>query len=253
VTNLGDAEQAAQAGRERLARGDGPLWELARVAEELGLFAFSLDVGDDRIDGTYAALEAGGVAIINGSHESGRRRFTLAHEIGHHVLQDEYATDWDAPAAAGDRERLVNAFAIHFLAPRSAIERRWQELEGPRDPWLAALRLAAEFGVSWTALCGQLANLALVDQAGLAQLMSQHPFRAAYLEHEIVIREDLQPPQTSPRYAAAVIKAYRTQRLGRRRAVELLFEAARDEDLPPLDRIPLESLRSDLQPLPPRA
>jgi len=242
-----DAEEVATETRRRLGRPTEELWDLTRIAEECGLFAFTLDLGNDDVDGVYAALDEAGVAIINGHFDSGRRRFTLAHELGHHVLQDEFTSDWDVLAGAETRERLINAFGVHFLLPRPAAESAWRQLGGASEPWEAALVLGARFGLSWSALILHLKNLGLVDQHVHDDLRASPPRGAHYIERELSIPDDLRPPSAPPRYAAAAVKAFRTQKISEERAVELLFGTLRREDLPRLDAIPIEALRSELK------
>ena len=56
----------------------------ARVAS-LGLLAFSWEFGKHGADGASVLLGRGGVAVVNGSYQTGRRRLTLAHELGHYL------------------------------------------------------------------------------------------------------------------------------------------------------------------------
>ena len=150
--NVAEAERAAMAVREHVGLDEEAFIDLGAAAEQLNLFAYSLALPGNQTDGAYAAIdEQSGVALVDGSRPLGRRRFTLAHEIGHHVFQDEYAIDQDLDTGA---ERLINAFAIHLLLPRSALRRRWGALGGPDDHRRAAIVIAAESRVSWTALCG---------------------------------------------------------------------------------------------------
>jgi Zn-dependent peptidase ImmA (M78 family)/DNA-binding XRE family transcriptional regulator len=247
IETFEDAEEVATETRRRLGRPTAELWDLARIVEECGLFAFTLDLGTSDVDGVYAALDDAGVAIINGHFDSGRRRFTLAHELGHHVLQDEFTSDWDVLACAEARERLISAFGVHFLLPRAAAESAWRELSGASKPWEAALVLGARYGLSWSALALHLKNLGLVDQHVHDELRASPPRRAHYIEREITVPDDLRPPSVPPQYAAAAVKAFRTQKISGERAVELLFETLRREDLPSLDTVPLEALRSELK------
>ncbi len=242
-----DAERAAAETRRRLGRPKEALWDLARITEECGLIAFSIDLASDQVDGVYAALDEAGVAIVNGHFDSGRRRFTLAHELAHHVLQDEFSSDWDVLAGADTRERLMNAFAVHFLLPRRAAEAEWRTLGRASKPWDAALALGARFGLSWSALVLHIKNLGLVDQRAYEELRANSPRSAHYIERELSIPDDLRPPSVPPRYAAAAVKAFRSQKISEERAVELLFGTLRREDLPTLDAIPLDALRSELK------
>jgi Zn-dependent peptidase ImmA (M78 family)/transcriptional regulator with XRE-family HTH domain len=242
-----DAETAAAETRRRLGRPKEALWDLARITEECGLIAFSIDLASDQVDGVYAALDEAGVAIVNGHFDSGRRRFTLAHELAHHILQDEFSSDWDILAGADTRERLMNAFAVHFLLPRRAAEADWRTHAGASKPWEAALALGARFGLSWSALILHLKNLGLIDQRVHEELRANPPRSAHYIEREMSIPDDLRPPSVPPRYAAAAVKAFRSQKISEERAVELLFGTLRREDLPTLDAIPLDALRSELK------
>jgi IrrE N-terminal-like domain len=89
-----------------------------------------------------------------------RRRFTVAHEIGHHLLHSDGATvlcrPADVEAAAGDeraREREANRFAAELLMPE-ALVRAAADADGP-DP----IALARRFDVSDVAMGFRLVTL----------------------------------------------------------------------------------------------
>jgi Zn-dependent peptidase ImmA (M78 family) len=216
-------------------------------AERAGLYAFSIDLESDSLDGSYVAVDgAGGTAIVNGGAPTGRRRFTLAHELGHHVLDDKYSDEWILGVGGGERERLINAFAVHFLMPRDAVLGRWRALGGDREPRQAALVLGAEYGLSWTATCAQLCNLGLIDDAGRQRLEHDRPRKADYIEGGVVLRNDLDPPAVPPMFAAAVVRAFRRHKLSAARAVELLRGTVAADELPAEDAVPIESMRSEM-------
>ncbi len=238
IADVGDAEAAARRMRARLP--SGPLRSLATHVESLGLFAFTLHLGQ-QVDGLYLGLERGGVALVNGSFDSGRRRFTLAHELGHHVLADEYSSDFDVGAGLAERERLINAFAIHLLMPRAEIATRLGEVRATHDLRGAAIVLSCEYGVSWSAACAHLRNLGLLKRDEFELLEREPPRRADYLELGLAVAEEA-PPQVPPRYAAAVIKAYRRHDLSAPKAIELLRGTLAEEELPELPSPPLSAL-----------
>lgn len=242
--DLHAAELRAAKIRQVLGVPDGPLTDLARHGEHLGLLTFSKKFGGKGPDGCYMALGQGGIAVIDGSAPAGRRRFTLAHEIGHHVFKDAYATDWLAEGLGG--EKLINAFAVHLLLPRRSLIEAWSSYTGSKTPRVAAIRLAVEYRVSWTPLCNQLHTLELVDSLGRDQLISAPPKRVDFMELELEIVEEISPPYLSPAYSAAVVRSYRHGKIGRGRAVEMLWHTLSGEDLPEPDTAPLESLRSEL-------
>ncbi len=240
IATVEDAESAAAQVRRSLP--PGPLRPMVAQLEQFGLYAFTLKL-EPRVDGLYLALDRGGVALVNGGQDSGRRRFTLAHEFGHHMLADEYSTDFDLTAGLDERERLINAFAIHLLMPRDEIERRFIE-ESARHASArgAVIALGCEYGVSWSAACAQLRNLGLITASEHASLTSAPPRRADYIELGLSIVEEPPPPHVPPGYAAAVIKAYRRHDVAAQRALELLCETLTETDLPELPGAPFSAL-----------
>ncbi len=247
VDSVERAEQAARQLRRRLGLQAGAVWELLRVSEALGCYAFSLDLDDEARDGAYLRLDVGGVALINGRNPSGRRRFTLMHELGHHLLADDFSTEWIVGDDGDDRERLINAFVIHVLLPREACVSRWGDLAGGVDPRGAAIALAAEFGVSWSAVLLQLKNLGLLEGSVHDRLLAQRPTRAEHLEAGVVLREELPAPTLSPRFVQAVLKATRQQKISRSRALELLRGTLAADELPPGDKVPVEAMREQFE------
>ena len=237
IEAVGDAEAAALEFREDQAIAPGPLRDIQGHAERFGLYAFSLNLASG-FDGASLALRRGGVALINGSADHGRRRFTLAHEIGHHVLADEYSADFDVTAGVEGRERLINAFAIHLLMPRPSVGFRWKELVGTLGVHGAAITLSAEYGASWSASIPHLQHLDLIAPSECAELLGAPPKRADYFELGVVVIPELEPPRVPRLYAAAVVKAYKRRAITLERALEMFHGALREVDLPALDKVP---------------
>ncbi len=243
--NLKAAEQAAAQVRAKLGHPQGPLHDLAARCEDLGLLTFVTALGGGSADGAYVALpEGGGVAVLSGDLPAGRRRFTLAHELAHHVFQDAYATDWLAEGLGG--ERLLNAFAVHLLLPRTSLQQAWAAAEVRGEQRTRAIRLAVEYRVSWTPLCNQLRTLDLIDDRERDALLATPPRAADYLELELEIAEELVAPYLSPRFKSAVIRALRAGKITRARARELLWDTVEIEELPRPDPAPLESFVGEL-------
>ena len=105
VDSVSSAERAASELRTTLRVAPGPVWELQAVAGRAGLHVFSFDLGNEALWGSYLRLQGGGVALVNGGHQTGRRRFTAVHELGHHVLADDFSTEW----VVGKRRRRPGA------------------------------------------------------------------------------------------------------------------------------------------------
>ena len=239
-----DAENLARSVRTEAGHPDGPLLDLQSVAESLGLLGFSLALGPDAGDAAYVEVGSIGVAIINGSADPGRRRFSLAHELGHHLTGDAYEPS--PRLGASDTERMFNAFAAHLLMPRSSVLGIWDEFSA-RPPRLAAIAVAVRFSVSWTAACNQLKNLDLIDSRERERLLGDDLRRGELLEFGERFAVELDPPSIPPDYARAVVSAYRKGQLTAARTVELLHGSVGEADLPEPDAMSLDELRREFE------
>lgn len=139
------AAQLAQQARQAIGNIDGPLGPIADVAAEFGLWCRTTT---EKIDGLSLTPEPGfGVALVGEGLEPGRRRATVAHELGHHLCGDTYETA-SHYAAPRETERLIDVFAGEFLLPSGAVRSRLSS-----DPSREGLvKVAADFRVSWTLL-----------------------------------------------------------------------------------------------------
>ncbi|MEW6581282.1 MAG: ImmA/IrrE family metallo-endopeptidase [Actinomycetota bacterium] len=94
----------------------------------------------------------------------GRRRFTLAHEIGHWICHCRRADPGEILCRAGDvdapgdpREREANVFAAELVMPEEAVRAAHADGLSPGE-------IAASLDVSVEALEWRLYNLALTDE-----------------------------------------------------------------------------------------
>lgn len=222
-----EAEQSASQIRRALGLRDGPLSDLGRICERAGLVVHVSD--DIHGDGAFVAVDdshpALGVAVVNGAADSGRRRMTLAHELGHWIFGDSYdrGASWD--------ESMIFAFAIHFLAPRSGVLREWHDHKSwsSRD---RALRIAAEFQLSWSATLNHLVTVGAIDRTARVRLLAQHPRRGDYSRLRLDLMEDLRPPYLSPGFTSGVLDGFISGIFTRARTVDLLRGTISDEELP---------------------
>lgn len=89
---------------------------------------------DDELSGMAFIRGDRRVIVVNSSHHTNRQRFTLAHELAHHILDEEYLRqgvhvdkailhrDSLSSKGADKRERMANAFASEILMPTPLIE-----------------------------------------------------------------------------------------------------------------------------------
>lgn len=239
-----DAENLARDIRVEIERPDGPLLDLQLVAESLGLLGFSLTLGPDAGDAAYVEVGSLGVAVINGTGDPGRRRFSLAHELGHHLSGDAYEPS--PRLAVSEPERMFNAFAAYLLMPRPSVLSTWDEFS-PQSPRLAAIAVSVRFSVSWTAACNQLRNLDLIDSRERERLVDNDLRRGELFEFGERLSAELTPPSVPPAYARAVVGAYRRGQLTAAKTVELLHHSVEEADLPEPDALSMDELRSEFE------
>lgn len=228
-----DAELAARKIRDLVGVGlDAPILDLGRFCDDLGLLMYTAALTQNGPDG--ACVEVGdpgnqlGVAVINGEAPHGRRRMTLAHELGHWLTGDAYDTD-----ASRDAERMLNSFAIHLLAPRPGLIR----VRDSRRAWSTrdkAIAIGAEFQLSWSTAISQMLNVNLIDHTVREQLSRNVPRAGEFARLGFEVPRTTPTVRLSPRFVSSVLEAYTTERLTSARTLELLRGTLAGSDLPVL-------------------
>ena len=163
ITNVADAENAARAVRTNWGLGIDPILNLSELLEERGIKILSVDLSD--IDGLTARVrrkngEPIPVIVIKEDEWSERKRFTLAHELGHMVMEIRHGLD---------AEKAANRFAGAFLMPAEAL---WREIGKHRTMISLGelLRLKELFGASFQAIVYRCHDLGIISDAAYRRL-----------------------------------------------------------------------------------
>lgn len=163
--------------RERYGLGASPIADAAILADEVGVVVARMPLGNepDSPDGCSAVDPATGVSyvLINSDKPRVRRRFTIAHELGHlalgHLLGGQVIVD-ETVGGKSPEEKQASAFAAGLLMPaegvRGAVKRLKARLGEPPNPLDWIVWLVASFGVSEQAAAYRLANLRLIRVIG---------------------------------------------------------------------------------------
>ncbi|GAA3623667.1 XRE family transcriptional regulator [Kineosporia mesophila] len=234
--------------REELDLGSAEIRDLTALIES----HFGVDVVLSRLgrtaDGLCAHTTEQALIVASTDFPDGHVRFTLAHELGHHLVSDprEVITEGGEQMFSDDiAERRVNAFAAHLLLPEAGVRAALSGLGAPAgelaDGSVGAQRvlgnLMVRFGVSLQALLFQLADLhvltfdeavALKKSLRVRQITARHstgtgmPLLGAPLADSVC--EVVRPPQ---RLLEAALTAARSGRIGTRLIAALL---ERDDD-----------------------
>jgi hypothetical protein len=130
------------------------------IAEDL----LGLHVDEEQLEVSGLLLPAERRVLVNSEEPPARRRFTLAHELGHWVCQvleghaaPVYCRAADLlPEADKALEREANVFAAELLMPEPAVRSRFAG---------STAACAEAFGVSEEAMRWRLYNFGLVEVA----------------------------------------------------------------------------------------
>jgi len=184
-------------------------------------------------------VHGSGVNLILASSDfsAGHVRFTLAHELAHHLLDDTreiIGEDQDAMFEDNVVEQRANAFAGHFLMPETGIEallRFRQETDLVAPGSIVALMI--HFQVSLAALVYQLKELDLLDYEEGQALRSQgarnlfRTYAATDAEWAVLNPpERVRPPERLQRVA---LNAFGERRVGLALVAGLLERSDDDE------------------------
>ncbi|WP_446831574.1 helix-turn-helix domain-containing protein [Candidatus Foliamicus sp.] len=140
-----EAEHAATALRRHWELGTDPIPNLTDLLEERGIKILSMTLGN--IDGLTAKVRRENeatlaVIVVNSKDWGERQRFTMAHELGHMVLDVHPKIN---------EEKAAHRFAGAFLMPAETL---WVEIGRKRKSisWSELFDLKRIFGVSVQAL-----------------------------------------------------------------------------------------------------
>jgi Zn-dependent peptidase ImmA (M78 family) len=201
-------EAAAHALRAELSLPEDRIEDMRAAAKQLSDVVVVQHFGNrDGLDGAYAfdAELARGFILINGAKFWTRRRFTLAHELGHHRLGHRQRVDMDVFAEADVSEVDANAFAAEFLMPARKV-RSWPTVGSLAD----VAEIAAYFRVSGKAMLIRLSSLGVIDAAERATFEREYDptFFARRMPRDVPERQDVGREQFPSEYVDAVTDLY---------------------------------------------
>jgi Zn-dependent peptidase ImmA (M78 family)/DNA-binding XRE family transcriptional regulator len=139
-THKDDARRKAEEVRSHLNLGTGPIPDVDTVCEMLGVTVYRAPLGDDLGKAPSGAFlnhpEVGFSILVNLDMTPGRRRFTVAHEIGHALFHSN-EDRWVISHGKSPRESFADEFAGEFLMPSESVRRFVEESGMPpriQDP-----------------------------------------------------------------------------------------------------------------------
>lgn len=167
VSTQQDAENAAKELRSRWEIGFDAIQSLTELLEDRGIKVVEIDA-PEAFDGMCARLEDTNeaVIIINQNKPGERQRFTVAHELGHLIM--------DVPDSVDDKaeENLCHRFAGAFLMPERGVRADFGDKRS--HVHFRELKLAKEnYGISMQAALRRLLDLEIISASVYQGMMIQ--------------------------------------------------------------------------------
>ncbi len=145
------------------------------IAKSRGILIKPYPLGDD-VSGLLAIENGKAVIGVNHTESKVRRRFTIAHELGHYELHREegklfvdknfkmFRSQTSGNTPHNQRlEQEANAFAAAILMPEALVKQEAAKLEFDLGSEEAIQILSKKFDVSSTAMCIRLSKLGILD------------------------------------------------------------------------------------------
>ena len=166
------AVQEAERLLRQYGQADAVPVNVEAIARALGL-EVRPEILEDEVSGMLLIRDEAPVIGVNARHHPNRRRFTIAHELGHYALHREetrffldaspvfFRSDGTEPATR-EQEISANAFAAALLMPGTSVRAAMQD--HPIDVFddRALRKFADKFEVSSQALMIRLSELDLL-------------------------------------------------------------------------------------------
>lgn len=210
VTSPEHAETAAETLRASWNLGDQPIESVTCAIEDAG--GIVVESGDD--DGFFDGLsgwveKATPVVVVNSSAKDDRRRFSLAHELGHLFMD---VGDVDSKT----EEKFAHRFAAAFLVPAATAKRELGEKRRHLDlRELAMLKL--KHGLSMQAWVYRAADLGIIDQAHCRNIFAEFSSRGWRKEEPVAFEGKERPSRlrqlTVRAFAEGLLTAVQAERI----------------------------------------
>lgn len=220
VNHIDEVEKLADQIRDQWSLGSDRIPDLVDIFEERGIKVFSIDnVQYPKIDGIYAEVNGMPVIVVGDQRPGDRQRFTLAHELGHLLLDNRLADGLDI-------ESFCNRFAGAFLLPKQSLINVLGGHRNSIEPRELSL-LKQEFGISMTSILHRAEEIGIIANNVYRQL------RAEFNERGWSKNEpgEQYPKEITHIFEQMIFHALAEEYIGESKAAELM-------------NMPLESFRS---------
>lgn len=165
ASNFQEIENAASSFRKHFDLGLGPISDMTKLCEMLGIIVTSFPGVSNEVDALSIASKRP-IFVNNEKSSTCRQRFNLAHELGHLVLHDGCLT--------GDTvtEAQAHRFASALLIPQEMMNSHFRSCFNGRFNWSKL----SEMKYSW-----KISKSALLYRAKSLGLLSEKSYQSGYI------------------------------------------------------------------------
>jgi Zn-dependent peptidase ImmA (M78 family) len=236
VVTMKDAEGAAMQLRAAWKLGEDPIESLARVVENYGGIVVAMPFDGVKFDGLSGLVnQTWPLTVVNSSVPDDRRRFNLAHELGHLTMKCPKMSD-------KERENAAHRFAGALLAPASAV---MKELGEHRQRILIEelMALKRKYGLSIQAWLFRARDLGIIDERRFAGLYREMSFRGWRKEEPEPYQGDENPMRLRQMALRALAEGIISEREARKLDPGISIEAKEEQTMSREVPSPRELLR----------
>lgn len=211
IVSMDQIEDVAERVRGAWDLGLDPIPDLIDVLETNGVRVFMIEAdAENKFDGLAARVNGMPIVVVGRHWPGDRQRFTLAHELGHLMLEGRLAGDLD-------EEMACNRFAGAFLFPRASV---LQELGQYRNAIeLKELGLLKdEFGLSMAGILYRARDLGVITPAYREEQAKLFRFKGWFRKEP----GDDYPSEKAHIFEQLVFHALAEEYIGESKAAELM-------------------------------
>lgn len=159
INEFDEIEILANKLRDAWELGRNPILDLTGTLEERGIKVFQTHaLHEGKFDGLACKVNDAPIVVVGADWPGDRQRFTLAHELGHLVLEKRINEE------ELDIEKAANRFAGAFLAPASEVEKELGQRRTRFEPReLCVLKKA--YGLSMQGWLHRALDLSIINKA----------------------------------------------------------------------------------------
>lgn len=230
VRKIEDAEELADELREAWELGEDPIPDMTILLEEYGIKVLMLDLPNSVSGMTCFAVRGEGhsplpIIVVNKTHNLERRRFTLAHELAHRII------DLDVQLSDADEEKAAQRFAGAFLMQSEHLRR---EVGKHRDKfgYKEIVYLKRMYRVSAAALVMRLQQIGIIAKSTLSTIFQTIGRTWRSVEPEPLENEENRGKFEQPkRFKRLGLWALAEEYISPLKAMELLQVSSKDIEL----------------------